>query len=258
MVTTLRTRLSRAGARWQRCFSLRSGARSVVCLAGRSQARGVPSSRCPGVRGHTWSRSAQPCQRIPLQSTWARPTAVSRFKAAAQHSPHTTNCSARLRSAAPGSQTMNKARLSRKTASENWNFLGLSQTPTPCSVRLSSATSSGVSRLSANMPTPVQNSGGAAAHMRRTRFASWFSGPGTFAMVELWMESSCRGSAAKSPLRRIRRDSNKPQNNSSPIGPNRKVISRQPMAEMRTAQPKAGPFARVSTCQRPTQRSNAR
>jgi len=31
-------------------------------LAGRSQARGLPSSRCPGVRGHTWSRSAQPCR----------------------------------------------------------------------------------------------------------------------------------------------------------------------------------------------------
>ena len=27
-------------------------------LAGRSQARGLPSSRCPSVRGHTWSRSA--------------------------------------------------------------------------------------------------------------------------------------------------------------------------------------------------------
>jgi len=31
-------------------------------LAGRSQARGLPSSRCPSVRGHTWSRSAQPCR----------------------------------------------------------------------------------------------------------------------------------------------------------------------------------------------------
>ena len=48
-------------------------------LAGRSQARGLPSSRCPGVRGHTWSRSAQPCQRTPSQPTRARPTAVSRM-----------------------------------------------------------------------------------------------------------------------------------------------------------------------------------
>ena len=59
MVTTHRTRLSRAGARQRRCFSLRSGARSVVDRAGRSQATGLPSSRCPGVRGHTWSRSAR-------------------------------------------------------------------------------------------------------------------------------------------------------------------------------------------------------
>ena len=48
-------------------------------LAGRSQARGLPSSRCPGVRGHTWSRSAQPCQRTPLQPTRARRTAVFRM-----------------------------------------------------------------------------------------------------------------------------------------------------------------------------------
>ena len=102
MVTTLRTRLSRAGARWQRCFSLRLGARSVVDLAGRSQARGLPSSRCPGMRGHTWSRSArlagrsqarglsssrcpgvrghtgsrsaQPCQRTPAQPSAAQRT----------------------------------------------------------------------------------------------------------------------------------------------------------------------------------------
>ena len=73
-----RARLGRAGARQRRCFTLRSGARSVVGLAGRSQARGLPSSRCPGVRGHTWSRSAQPCQRTPAQPIRARPTAVSR------------------------------------------------------------------------------------------------------------------------------------------------------------------------------------
>ena len=107
MVTPLRTRLSRAGARQRRCFSLREGARSVVglagrsqagglpssrCpsvrghtwsrsahLAGRSQAGGLPSSRCPSVRGHTWSRSAQPNQRTPSQPTRARPTAVSRI-----------------------------------------------------------------------------------------------------------------------------------------------------------------------------------
>ena len=46
-------------------------------LAGRSQARGLPSSRCPAVRGHTWSRSAQSCQRTPSQPTRAHPTAVS-------------------------------------------------------------------------------------------------------------------------------------------------------------------------------------
>ena len=55
-------RLGRAGARHRRCFSLRSGSRSVIDLSGRSQARGLPSSRCPGVRGHTWSRNAQPCR----------------------------------------------------------------------------------------------------------------------------------------------------------------------------------------------------
>ena len=47
-------------------------------LAGRSQARGLPSSRCPGVRGHTWSRTAQPGQRTPSQPPWARPTGASR------------------------------------------------------------------------------------------------------------------------------------------------------------------------------------
>ena len=45
-------------------------------LASRSQARGLPSSRCPGVRGHTWSRSAQPCQRTP-----AHPSAPQRSPA---------------------------------------------------------------------------------------------------------------------------------------------------------------------------------
>ena len=50
-MTTLRTRLSRAGARQRRCFSLRAEARSVVA----------------------------PCQRTPSQPTQARPTAVSRI-----------------------------------------------------------------------------------------------------------------------------------------------------------------------------------
>jgi len=79
MVATLRTRLSRA-KRQRRCFSLRSEARSVVGLAGRSRARGLPSSRCPSVREHTGSRSAQTCQRTPPQPSRARPTAVSRSK----------------------------------------------------------------------------------------------------------------------------------------------------------------------------------
>ena len=53
-------------------------------LAGRSQARGLPSSRCPGVRRHTWSRSARlagrsqarglPSSRCPSVRghTWSR------------------------------------------------------------------------------------------------------------------------------------------------------------------------------------------
>ena len=62
-----------------RCPGVRGHTRSRSArLAGRSQARGLPSSRCPGVRGHTRSRSAQPCQRTPSQPARARPTAVSR------------------------------------------------------------------------------------------------------------------------------------------------------------------------------------
>ena len=50
-----------------RCASVRGHTWSRSArIAGRSQAIGLPSSRCPGVRGHTWSRSAQPCQRTPL------------------------------------------------------------------------------------------------------------------------------------------------------------------------------------------------
>ena len=62
-----------------RCPGVRRHTRSCSArLAGRSQARSLPSSRCPGVRRHTWSRSAQPCPRTLSQATRARPTGASR------------------------------------------------------------------------------------------------------------------------------------------------------------------------------------
>jgi len=68
-----------------RCPSVRGHTWSRSArLAGRSQARGLPSSRCPSVRGHTWSRSARlagrsqarglPSSRCPSVRghTWSR------------------------------------------------------------------------------------------------------------------------------------------------------------------------------------------
>ena len=62
-------------------------------LAGRSQARGLPSSRCPGVRGHIWSRSAHLAGR-----SQARGLPSSRCSSVRRH---TWSRSARLASAHP-------------------------------------------------------------------------------------------------------------------------------------------------------------